>query len=140
MKNILAFLFGALFSIGLLISGMANPQKVFGFLDLLGNWDASLAFVMMGAILVAVIPFQKAVRQTNAKTLDGENIQLPQKTQIDYPLIFGSFIFGIGWAIAGICPAPSLVLIGLGHWQTLYFIVAMLIGMALVNQWEKIKK
>lgn len=128
MKNFLAFLFGGVFSVGLIFSGMSNPKKVLDFLDLFGNWDASLAFVMMGAIAVAFIPFQKAVRNADPKTVDNQPIELPKNTRIDSKLIVGSLIFGIGWGIAGICPAPSFTLIGLGHYEALYFIVAMLIG------------
>jgi uncharacterized protein len=134
MKNLLAFVFGSLFSIGLMISGMSNPEKVLNFLDLFGTWDASLAFVMMGAICVAFIPFQIAVRRTTAKTILDEPIQLPQNKQIDQKLIFGAVLFGVGWGITGICPAPSLTLIGLGHFQAVYFIVAMLIGVILHDQ------
>ncbi|WP_130804988.1 DUF6691 family protein [Acinetobacter ihumii] len=129
MKNIYAFIFGSIFSLGLMISGMSNPEKVLSFLDLFGVWDASLAFVMIGAILVAFIPFQKAIRRP--VTVFKEKIELPQKTQIDSDLIMGSVIFGIGWGIAGICPAPALTLIGLGYGQALYFIVAMLLGILL---------
>lgn len=128
MKNVLAFVFGGIFSLGLMISGMANPQKVLDFLDLSGNWDASLAFVMMGAICVAFIPFQKAVKQNSPKTVFKEAIHLSQNTQIDKSLILGSIIFGIGWGIAGICPAPALTLVGLGHYHGLYFIISMLLG------------
>ena len=127
MKNILAFIFGGIFSVGLLFSGMANPQKVLGFLDIFGDWDPSLAFVMAGAIMVAFIPFQLAQRKP--VTLFNEVIELPQNNQLDKKLISGAFIFGMGWGIAGICPAPSLTLIGLGYYDALYFIVAMLVGM-----------
>ena len=127
MKNILAFIFGGIFSVGLLFSGMANPQKVLGFLDIFGDWDPSLAFVMVGAIMVAFIPFQLAQRKP--VTLFNEVIELPQNNQLDKKLISGAFIFGMGWGIAGICPAPSLTLIGLGYYDALYFIVAMLVGM-----------
>lgn len=127
MKNILAFIFGGLFSLGLMISGMSNPEKVLGFLDIFGQWDISLMFVMLGAIAVAFIPFQKAMK--SPKTLFNEKIQLPMNTQIDQRLIVGAFIFGIGWGIVGICPAPALTLVGLGHFEALYFIVAMLSGM-----------
>ncbi|MFM6957655.1 MAG: DUF6691 family protein, partial [Acinetobacter sp.] len=102
MKNILAFIFGSLFALGLLISGMSNPEKVLGFLDIFGQWDISLMFVMMGAIIVAIIPFQKAIR--NPKTIFGEEISLPMNTHIDKKLIVGSSLFGVGWGIAGICP------------------------------------
>ena len=131
MKNFLAFIFGGLFSVGLMVSGMSNPEKVLDFLDLFGDWDASLAFVMMGAIGVAFIPFQKAVRQPDPKTVYGEAIQLPKNTKIDRKLIFGSLLFGIGWGIAGICPAPSFTLIGLGYYQAIYFIIAMFVGVLL---------
>ncbi|MGU0169826.1 DUF6691 family protein [Acinetobacter baumannii] len=127
MKNIFAFIFGGLFSLGLMISGMSNPAKVLGFLDIFRQWDISLMFVMLGAIAVAFIPFQRAIKKP--KTIFNEQIQLPTNTQIDQRLIVGAFIFGIGRGIAGICPAPALTLIGLGHFEALYFIVAMLVGM-----------
>ena len=126
MKNIFAFIFGGLFSAGLMLSGMSNPAKVIGFLDIFGQWDPSLAFVMIGAILVAFIPFQKAIRKP--VTVFNEVIELPKNTQLDTKLVAGAFIFGIGWGIAGICPAPAFTLIGLGYYQALYFIVAMLFG------------
>lgn len=135
MKNMLAFVWGGLFSIGLMFSGMANPKKVLDFLDLFGDWDPSLAFVMLGAIVVAFIPFQKAVRNANPVTLDQQPILLPQNKTIDVSLIIGSLIFGLGWGIAGICPAPSFTLIGLGHYEIIYFIVAMLLGIYAYGQW-----
>lgn len=128
MKNVWAFIFGGIFSIGLIFSGMSNPEKVLDFLDLFGDWDASLAFVMVGAISVAFIPFQKALRNPASKTIYNEAIQLPQNRALDSKLILGSLIFGAGWGIAGICPAPSFTLIGLGHYQVLYFILAMVLG------------
>jgi len=134
MKNIFAFLFGGLFAIGLMFSGMSNPEKVLNFLDIFGTWDASLAFVMMGAIAVAFIPFQILSKQQAPKTVFKEPIVMPKNTQIDSRLILGSAIFGMGWGLAGICPAPSLTLIGLGHYQTLYFIMAMTIGMIIFNK------
>ena len=135
MKNFLAFLFGGLFAVGLMVSGMANPEKVLNFLDITGQWDPSLAFVMGGAICVAFIPFQRAVRHPEIKTVYGENIELPQNTHLDAKLIAGSCLFGIGWGIAGICPAPSFTLIGLGHYQALYFIGAMFVGVWLHRIW-----
>ncbi|MCH4248546.1 MAG: YeeE/YedE family protein [Acinetobacter populi] len=135
MKNLLAFSFGGLFSIGLMLSGMSNPEKVLDFLDLFGDWDASLAFVMIGAIIVAIIPFQKAVHGQAPQTVFNESIVLPNNHKIDLKLILGSLLFGIGWGIAGICPAPSFTLIGLGHYQVLYFIVAMLAGVLIHRKW-----
>ena len=135
MKNLFAFLFGSLFALGLMISGMSNPEKVLGFLDIFGHWDISLMFVMIGAIAVAIIPFQKAIR--NPKTLFGETIALPTNTQIDKKLIIGAVLFGIGWGISGICPAPAITLIGLGYSQAWYFIGAMLFGMFIHRLWAK---
>ena len=135
MKNVLAFIFGSLFALGLLISGMSNPEKVLGFLDIFGQWDISLMFVMMGAIIVAIIPFQKTIR--NPKTIFGEEISLPISTQIDKKLIVGSTLFGVGWGIAGICPAPAITLIGLGYFQVWYFIIAMLFGMFVHRLWSE---
>ncbi|RKG29895.1 DUF6691 family protein [Acinetobacter tianfuensis] len=136
MKNFLAFAFGSLFSVGLMISGMSNPQKIIGFLDLFGNWDASLAFVMMGAIAVAFIPFQKAVRSSAPKTVYGESIDLPSGNKIDPKLITGALMFGVGWGLAGICPGPSFTLIGLGYYQGLYFILAMIAGAFIHRKWS----
>ncbi|MFX2256950.1 DUF6691 family protein [Acinetobacter variabilis] len=135
MKNLFAFLFGGLFSVGLMLSGMSNPEKVLDFLDLFGDWDASLAFVMMGAILVAFIPFQKAKHNPNPTTLFNESIDLPKHQKIEPKLLSGSLLFGIGWGIAGICPAPSFTLIGLGHYQALYFIAAMMFGVWIHRKW-----
>ena len=129
MKNLWAFVFGGIFSVGLMLSGMSNPKKILDFLDLFGQWDPSLAFVMLGAIAVTFIPFQKAVHNQAPKTVYGDAIDLPKNNKIDFKLVTGSLIFGIGWGIAGIYPAPSLTLIGLGYYQALYFIAAMMIGM-----------
>ena len=134
MKNVFAFIFGSIFSVGLMLSGMSNPEKVLSFLDLFGNWDPSLTFVMIGAIVVAFIPFQKAIKKP--VTLFNEPIDLPISTQIDRRLVIGAFIFGIGWGIAGICPAPAFTLIGLGHNEGLYFIISMLMGMLIYRKWQ----
>ena len=137
INRVLALLAGSLFSIGLLFSGMANPQKVLGFLDIFGNWDASLFFVMLGAILVAFLPFHYAIRKS--QTLWHEPILLPTRTEIDSKLIIGSLLFGIGWGIAGICPAPALTLIGLGHFKVRYFVVPMLAGMLLYRRFSGVR-
>ncbi|MGA6135429.1 DUF6691 family protein [Acinetobacter dispersus] len=135
MKNLFAFLFGSIFALGLLVSGMSNPEKVLSFLDVFGAWDISLMFVMIGAIVVAFIPFQKALR--SPKTLLGESMALPKNNQIDKKLITGAILFGIGWGIAGICPAPALTLIGLGYFEVWYFIAAILLGMLIHRLWAK---
>ncbi|WP_038343989.1 YeeE/YedE family protein [Acinetobacter sp. A47] len=135
MKKLAAFIFGSLFALGLLVSGMSNPEKVLGFLDITGDWDSSLIFVMVGAIAIAFIPFQKAIRVP--KTVLGENIKLPDNRKIDRKLILGALLFGTGWGMAGICPAPAITLIGLGYSQIWYFVIAMLIGMLIHRLWAK---
>lgn len=124
-----AFAVGLLFGLGLILSGMTDPGKVQGFLDLAGAWDPSLAFVMGGAILVAFGAFAVARRRTTAFL--GGAMHLPSTRAVDRPLIVGSLVFGIGWGLAGFCPGPALVSLGAGHWQALLFTVAMLAGMAL---------
>lgn len=133
-----AFLAGLLFGVGLIVSGMANPQKVLGFLDLAGRWDPSLAFVMAGAIGVAVFAFAWAKRRT--RSLLGLPIQWPTARTITVRLVLGSAVFGIGWGLAGFCPGPALVSIGLGSVKGIAFVVAMLAGMALFEWIERARK
>lgn len=135
MRKLTAFAAGLLFGIGLLLSGMANPAKVIGFLDLAGAWDPSLALVMAGAIAVAVLPFTWAGRRE--RSLLDAPIRLPNKRELDARLIGGSLVFGIGWGIAGICPGPALAMLLSGHWQVVLFVLAMLAGMLLFNALER---
>ena len=125
---------GLLFGLGLIVSGMADPAKVLGFLDLAGTWDPSLAFVMGGAIGVGVIAFARARKMQ--QSLLGQPMQLPAATRIDRRLILGSLLFGVGWGIAGICPGPALVLLGEGERKGMVFVVAMLAGMVLFRWLE----
>lgn len=134
MRKLCAFIAGLLFGIGLLLAGMANPAKVLGFLDLAGQWDPSLALVMLGAIGIAWWPFHWAMGQS--RSLLGAPMQIPAKTGMDRRLIGGSLLFGIGWGIAGICPGPALVLLPGGHWQAWVFVLAMLVGMLLFQRLE----
>ncbi|NDL64939.1 DUF6691 family protein [Acerihabitans arboris] len=129
MTQLSGFIAGLIFGIGLLISGMSDPEKVVGFLDIAGRWDPSLALVMLGAIAAASIGFGLAKRRP--LSLLGQPMLLPASRAIDPSLIAGSVVFGIGWGIAGICPGPALVLLGAGIWQGVVFIVAMLAGMYL---------
>ncbi len=127
MPTISAFAAGLVFGLGLILGGMTDPGKVIGFLDLAGSWDPSLAFVMIGAILVGLFAFTAARRRT--KTFFGGAMHLPKKSDIDRRLVIGSVIFGIGWGLAGYCPGPALVSAGAGQEQGLVFTVAMLAGM-----------
>lgn len=129
MKALAAFLAGLLFGLGLIVSGMTDPGKVIGFLDVAGAWDPSLAFVMAGAILVAFLAFMLARRRT--KSFLGGAMHLPQRRDIDPRLVGGSLVFGIGWGLAGFCPGPALVSFGAGEDKAAVFVAAMLIGMLL---------
>ena len=130
-----AWLAGLIFGIGLLISGMTNPAKVIGFLDLAGHWDPSLAFVMAGAIAVAAVGFKFARPRT--RSLLGLPMNLPTARHIDRRLIVGSLLFGIGWGLAGVCPGPALVLLGSGIGKGAVFVIAMLVGMGLFEWLER---
>jgi len=122
-----AFAVGVIFGVGLIVSGMFNPAKVIGFLDLAGNWDPSLALVMVGAIAVGAVGFGVAGKRR--QSLLGAPLQLPQRRQIDARLILGSLAFGVGWGLAGFCPGPALVALGVGQAKAIVFVLAMLAGM-----------
>ena len=132
LKNIIGLLAGLLFGFGLLISGMTDPVKVQGFLDVFGAWDISLALVMGGGLAVAIVGVQLAKRQQTSWI--GTLIEMPNKTVINKKLLIGAMLFGIGWGLVGICPGPGIVLLGTGQWQAYVFIPAMLVGM-LIYQW-----
>ena len=136
MHTLTALLSGLLFGFGLIVSGMANPAKVLGFLDLAGHWDPSLAFVMAGAIAVGLIAFFLAYRRT--LSFLGGNMHLPKSGKIDNRLVIGSLLFGVGWGIAGFCPGPALVAIGLGETKALVFAAAMLAGMVIFEVIEQL--
>jgi uncharacterized membrane protein YedE/YeeE len=123
---------GVLFGWGLIISGMSNPQKILGFLDLAGNWDPSLAFVMLGAVLVGLGGFYIASKRSQA--FFGGALHIPTRRDITKPLIIGSLIFGAGWGIAGFCPGPALLVIGTGHIKALVFVAAMFAGMEICER------
>jgi uncharacterized membrane protein YedE/YeeE len=130
-----AALAGVIFGIGLLLSGMANPGKVLGFLDLAGHWDPSLGLVMAGAIAVGVVGFAIAKRRTHS--LLKLPMELPAATVINRRLVIGSALFGIGWGLAGICPGPALVTLAMGIPQAISFVAAMLVGMLLFRLIQK---
>lgn len=121
----LSFAAGLLFGAGLTVSQMINPAKVLGFLDLFGDWDPSLAFVMLGAIPIAAIGYRKPRRRAPSGSP-----QSPMPTRIDARLVAGALIFGIGWGLVGYCPGPALASTGLGNSETILFLASMLAGMA----------
>ena len=134
MMNLASLLAGLMFGLGLIVSGMANPAKVLGFLDLAGAWDPSLAFVMGGAVGVGLVAFFVARRRT--VSLLGVPMKLPAARGIDRRLVGGSLLFGIGWGVAGFCPGPALVAVGMGNGKALLFVAAMLVGMGLFELFE----
>lgn len=126
-----SLLSGLVFGLGLIVSSMANPAKVLGFLDLAGAWDPSLGLVMAGAILVGFFAFLVAKNRT--RSFIGAEIKLPTATAIDRRLLTGSALFGAGWGVAGFCPGPGLVALGMGEPKALVFVAAMLTGMAIFS-------
>lgn len=135
-KHRLVFLVtGLLFGLGLGISGMVLPEKVLGFLDVTGNWDPSLAFVMGGAMLFH-IPFVRMAQRRGISIL-GDSLQLPKRKDIDPKLVIGAALFGFGWGMTGICPGPGIVdLVTLAP-GVITFVGAMLVGMMLFSAYER---
>ena len=127
MKNMITLLAGIIFGLGLIISGMINPTKVIGFLDITGKWDPSLIFVMAGAISFAFIGFKFVAPKK--ETVFDDPIHLPGTIQVSKELIIGSLLFGAGWGLAGFCPGPALVALGVGYTEAFIFVMAMILGM-----------
>jgi hypothetical protein len=133
MGNVMALASGLIFGIGLLASGMTDPSKIKGFLDLFGAWDPSLALVMGGAVGVAMVAFARAKRRSLSWT--GARMEVPTSSAIDRRLVLGGVLFGIGWGIAGFCPGPAIVAAASGVPAALLFVGAMLIGMTVHDRW-----
>lgn len=126
-RDLSALVAGLLFGIGLVVSGMTNPGKVQDFLDLFGAWDASLAFVMIGAIAVHALVVRRILRLP--RPLHDPMFHLPTRTGVDAPLLLGAALFGVGWGLAGFCPGPALVSAAAATPAALVFVPAMLAGM-----------
>jgi hypothetical protein len=138
MKSLMALLCGMLFGVGLTVSQMVDPNKVLNFLDIFGNWDPSLAFVMVGGICVFFLGYQFIIKKS-AKPILAEQFDLPSNSKIDKSLISGAALFGLGWGLAGICPGPALANISGGEPKIFVFIVMMLVGMQLTTWFEEKK-
>ncbi len=134
MHRFSEFLVGLLFGVGLLISGMTDPAKVQGFLDIAGAWDPSLAFVMGGGVLVGLVGFTVAKKRT--RSFLGSAMHLPTSRDIDRRLVLGGLTFGAGWGLAGFCPGPGLVAMGAGVPEAALFVVAMVAGMLVFELME----
>ncbi len=138
MQIVTALLAGLVFGLGLIVSGMTDPSKVIGFLDIAGKWNPSLAFVMGGAILVGVFAFRFAA--TRAQAILGAPMRLPAARHIDRRLILGGLAFGAGWGLAGYCPGPALASVVTGGSKPLIFTAAMLAGMAMFEIRERLSQ
>lgn len=136
MNAVAAFTAGLVFGVGLLLSGMTDPGKVIGFLDVAGTWDPSLAFVMGGAVLVSFFGFRRGGGRGQAFL--GGAMHLPTLRDIDNRLVGGSMVFGVGWGLAGFCPGPALVNFGAGIEKAAVFVAAMLIGMVVYHAAERL--
>jgi uncharacterized membrane protein YedE/YeeE len=132
-KTVVALLSGLIFGFGLIASGMADPAKVQGFLDLAGSWDPSLALVMAGAIGVSLVPFAWARKQSTSWL--GIPLPVEAPPTIDRALLSGSALFGIGWGLSGFCPGPGVLGLGAGYQPGIVFVIAMLSGMLLQKWW-----
>lgn len=137
MSVLAALAAGLVFGVGLILSGMTDPGKVKGFLDVAGNWDPSLAFVMGGAILVGFFAFRRAGRR--GRTFLGGALHLPNRRDVDLRLLGGSIVFGVGWGLAGFCPGPALVSFASGVDQAAVFVAAMLGGMLAYTAAERLR-
>ena len=136
MRYLVAGLLGAIFGLGIITSGMANPAKVLNFFDLAGSFDPSLAFVMAGALTIA-IPGYALIFRKRKKPLFTPSFNVPTNRKIDRKLVIGSSIFGIGWGIGGFCPGASLPALGLGHPSSFVFVLALVAGIILAQLIQK---
>ena len=132
-SNIASFICGIVFSIGLGISGMTQPQKVIGFLDVFGEWDLSLVFVMFGAVLSYLI-LQLWIQRNFSIPVLGGSFQITTRKNLDRSLIIGALLFGSGWGLGGYCPGPAITSLGSGSLNALLFVVAMGIGMLVADR------
>ncbi len=138
MRYLVVYFIGALFGLGIVFSGMANPAKVINFFDVAGSFDLSLAFVMAGALAVAV-PGYFFIFGKRQKPVYGEKFVLPTATQIDAKLVGGSAVFGIGWGITGFCPGAVIPALGLGHISSFVFLAAMVVGIVVARYLTRVE-
>ena len=132
MSKLVSLFCGIIFGIGLIISQMINPAKVLGFLNLFGEWDPSLAFVMIGALIVSSPLFH--LFKNKEKPIFSLNFSISNKKEIDQKLIFGSILFGAGWGLVGLCPGPAITSIALLNVSSAIFVVSMFIGFYIASK------
>ncbi|WP_428266769.1 DUF6691 family protein [Haliangium sp.] len=137
MRNLIAFASGLIFAVGLALSGMTQPAKVIGFLDFFGHWDASLMFVMIGAIGV-YMPLYRLITRRSAPVF-AASFSLPTRRDIDRRLVLGALLFGVGWGLAGYCPGPGLASLSTAAAEPLTFVGAMVAGMLVFAAFERLR-
>ena len=135
MQALASFLCGLIFGSGLMISGMTQPAKVLGFLDIFGRWDPRLAFVMAGALAISSLGYAMARRQM--RPVIAAQHFWPKKADINRPLVIGSMLFGIGWGLAGLCPGPALENLASLSPRVFIFVMAMIAGMSVLDLWQR---
>ena len=132
MSKLISLFCGIIFGIGLVISQMINPAKVLGFLNLFGEWDPSLAFVMIGALIISSPLFH--LFKNKEKPIFSSSFSISNKKEIDKELIFGSILFGAGWGLVGLCPGPAITSIALLNVSSAFFVVSMFIGFYIASK------
>ena len=132
MSKLVSLICGIIFGIGLVISEMINPTKVLGFLNLFGEWDPSLALVMIGALIISSPLFH--LFKNKEKPIFSSNFSISSKKEIDQKLIFGSILFGAGWGLVGLCPGPAITSIALLNASSAIFVVSMFIGFYIASK------
>ncbi|EUB99331.1 protein of unknown function DUF395 YeeE/YedE [Rhizobium sp. CF080] len=136
LQTVAALVSGTVFGFGLALSGMLDPTRVQGFLDIFGAWDPSLVFVLGGAVLVAFMGIQ--IMDRMARPTFDDTFHVPAKREIDAPLVIGSALFGLGWGIGGFCPGPAIASLSVGLGQSFLFVAAMLVGMTIHDRmWSR---
>ena len=135
MQALASFLCGLIFGSGLMISGMTQPTKILGFLDIFGRWDPTLAFVMAGALAISSLGYALARRQI--RPVIAAQHFWPKKTDINRPLVIGSLLFGIGWGLVGLCPGPALENLASLSPRVFVFVIAMMAGMSVFDLWQR---
>lgn len=134
-RHLVALLAGLVFGLGLVISQMVNPAKVIAFLDLFGNWDPSLAFVMGAALIVTAIGYRLVWRRP--RPVLAERFQVPGNRKLDARLAIGALLFGLGWGLVGLCPGPAIAAITIGGVEALGFLAAMAVGMVAFELFDR---
>lgn len=134
--NIIALIAGILFGCGLTISQLINPNKIINFLDIMGHWDPSVLLVMASALSITWLGYTFVLKKS--KPIYCDEFNLPQKKSVDFPLVYGSAIFGIGWGLAGYCPGPGLTAVGLGIADAIYFVCGMILSAIVIKIWSKL--